>query len=75
MVAASAPKYAPNAFSPQGTAVGATMGANALTEAYASGFLKAMASAPMPPMECPAMLLSDVTEKFDSMSFGSSCVT
>jgi hypothetical protein len=75
LVAASAPKYASNAFSPQGTAVGATMGANALTEAYASGFLKAMASAPMPPMECPAMLLSDVTEKFCSMSFGSSCVT
>ena len=74
-VAASAPKYAPKAFSPQGTAVGATIGANALTEAYASGFLKATASAPMPPIECPRMLLSDVTEKFDSMSAGSSSVT
>ena len=61
--------------SPQGTAVGAAMGANALTEAYASGFRKATASAPNPPMECPETLLSDVTEKFDSMSAGSSCVT
>ena len=36
-------------------AVGSTMGASAETEAQAAGALKAMVSAPWPPMECPAM--------------------
>lgn len=51
----SSPKYPLNAFWPQGTAQGLTMGEKALTDLKTSGFFRAMVSAPWPPMEWPVI--------------------
>ena len=75
--AAVEPRYAVNAFSPHGHAVGSQIGANADTDAYVSPpSLSAIVSAPWPPIEWPEMerTVGD-TLKCDSTSAGSSCVT
>ena len=64
------------AFSPQGTRVGATIGAKADTDRYRSGCAKAMVSAPWPPIEWPVSPdRPSSTGKCASINAGSSSAT